>query len=312
MYSSTRDAPQKMSPVIPGLVREAYTAGSRHAAGTPTLVKSNIDGNTVDFEWEAMGSSVYSVTAKGSLVISDWVNCEPVYDCNKFCVICSCPDGVRQHENTLCSPDRLYVCKHAKSALDSVCDPEAGKSTQANKVAMVAEHKEKQKIRAEYLESQHLEQEKVLPNERARIEYGLSKRSDEEIVKMVKEASKTVEGLQALVKIFPHTEMPARKSIQCGRCKQVYDPQVKSDLICREEHPDDKVKTEWDGSKKSWSKCRRCDKTFGLDGFHSWGKRRRDDPEEEGDYCYETAHVPMDEFDEENDPILGSLDDTDY
>ena len=39
--------------------------------------------------------------------------------------------------------------------------------------------------------------------------------------------------------------------------------------------------------------CRRCGKDFGLDGFHSWGKRGRNDPEEEGDYCFETTHIPQ-------------------
>ena len=301
-----------MAPIIPGLIREAYSSGSRHTAGTPTLVKSDIDGKEVDFEWEATGSSVYSVTGKGSLVISAWENCKPKYDYAKFSVICSCPDGMRQHESNLRSLDRLYVCKHGVAALNSVCDPEAAKTIGANKATMVAEYKEKAKRQAEYLNDQRAEQEKQHPGERARIEYGLSKRSDAEIVKMVKDAAKTVDGLQSLVNIFPPTKMPAKQSIKCGRCKKTYDPRVKSDLICREGHPDDKVRTEWDGSKKSWSKCRRCDKTFGLDGFHSWGKRRRDDPEEEGDYCYESTHVPIDEFDEPSDPILNSLDDTDY
>lgn len=59
--------------------------------------------------------------------------------------------------------------------------------------------------------------------------------------------------------------------------------------------------TNWDTSKKSWQHCRQCDETFGLDGYHSSGKRRRDDPEEEGDYCYEVQHIPLAEFDPEKD-----------
>ena len=106
--------------------------------------------------------------------------------------------------------------------------------------------------------------------------------------------------------------MPPKKSIRCGRCKNEYDPQVKSDLICREEHPDDRVKRCWDTSKKSWSHCRRCDKTFYLDGYSSWGKRRRDDPEEEGRYCYEMTHVPDDEYDGGNDLIIEGFDYSDY
>eukprot|EP00563_Minutocellus_polymorphus_P020753 CAMPEP_0197715744 /NCGR_PEP_ID=MMETSP1434-20131217/856_1 /TAXON_ID=265543 /ORGANISM="Minutocellus polymorphus, Strain CCMP3303" /LENGTH=70 /DNA_ID=CAMNT_0043299953 /DNA_START=29 /DNA_END=242 /DNA_ORIENTATION=- len=69
----------------------------------------------------------------------------------------------------------------------------------------------------------------------------------------------------------------------------------------------------WDTSKKSWEHCRRCGKDFALDGFHSWGKRRRDDPETEGPYCYETTHVPGKEgYDANNDPIMEGMDDIDY
>jgi hypothetical protein len=87
------------SPVIPGLIKEAYTAGSRHTAGTPAIIKSNVEGkNLGDFEWSAMGSSIYSITAKGSLVSTGWDergDC-PRFDRYTFNVTCSCPDGVRQ------------------------------------------------------------------------------------------------------------------------------------------------------------------------------------------------------------------------
>ena len=82
-----------------------------------------------------------------------------------------------------------------------------------------------------------------MPGERERIEYGLSKRSNDDIVKLVKGASKTVEGLEALTKIFPKELMPAKRTVVCGRCEKEYDPQVPGDNVCREEHPYEFVKT---------------------------------------------------------------------
>jgi hypothetical protein len=105
--------------------------------------------------------------------------------------------------------------------------------------------------------------------------------------------------------------MPHKKTIRCGRCKKEYDPQYKSGLIFREDHPRDQVSDQWDTSKKSWEHWRRCDKTFNLNGYHSWGKRGRYEPEDQGDYCYETTHVPDEEYDAVNDPILASLGDYD-
>ena len=87
---------------IPGLVKDAYHAGSRHPAGTPALIKSDIDGNEFNFAWKASGSSVYSVIAKGSLVVVDYdSNGRPKFDYNKFHVTCSCPDGERQHQQSM-------------------------------------------------------------------------------------------------------------------------------------------------------------------------------------------------------------------
>ena len=72
-------------PFIPGLVREVYIAGSRHSANTPQLIRSEVNDDTsVDFEWQAVGSSIYRVTAKGML---------PGSSIDAFKVVCSCPDG---------------------------------------------------------------------------------------------------------------------------------------------------------------------------------------------------------------------------
>ena len=103
-------------PFIPGLVRGDYVAGSRHTAGTPQLIRSEVnDGDeSVDFRWQAVGSSIYTVTAQGALTGSD-------DGVNDFKVICSCPDGDSQRAASRTS-NRRYVCKHAKAALDSVID----------------------------------------------------------------------------------------------------------------------------------------------------------------------------------------------
>ncbi|KAL3803614.1 hypothetical protein ACHAWO_008864 [Cyclotella atomus] len=131
-------------------------------------------------------------------------------------------------------------------------------------------------------------QDREMPGERERILYGLSKRTDSDIARLVKNAADTLEGLRALTKIFPEESMPAKKAVICGRCKKECDPWIPSDDVCREEHPYSKCSTEWDKSKKSWDHCRRCGKDFNLDGYHSLGKRGRNDPKDEGPFCYET------------------------
>lgn len=286
--------------IIPGLFKEVYVAGSRHSAGAPELIRSNVDDdNTVSFEWKAVGSSVYTIIAKGSVTIVGWdVHGHPKFD--SFEVECSCPDGERQRTISQ-QRGKLYVCKHAKAALDSVVDPNGKANFEAQKRGHMEEATRQKRL-----------QEEELPGERARIEHGLSKRSADEIVTIIKERVMTVEGLEALVTLFPPDVMPAKTTQKCGRCKKEYDPNIQSELICRLEHPFDRVRTEWDGSKKSWSHCRRCDKTFGLDGFHSWGKRRRNDPVEEGDYCFEGKHVPEEGYDESTDPVMLDMNDGDY
>lgn len=296
-------------PFIPGLVKEAYIPGSWHTAGTPELIRSVVNGNEVDFEWRAVGSSVYSITAKGAVRLLK--SGAPTYDANSFKVVCSCPDGDRQQIVSR-SSNKLYVCKHARASLESVLDTAATAQIKAKQEAAAAEGRKKAEQHEKFLEEQRGLQESEMPGERERIEYGLSKRSDADIAKLVKNASETVEGLKALTKIFPEDVLPSKKTVVCGRCKQEYDPQIPSDNVCREDHPYERRKTMWDGSKKSWEHCRRCGKDFGLDGFHSWGKRKRDDPEDEGDCCYETTHVPEEEYDTDDDHIIQALDDGDY
>ena len=169
-----------------------------------------------------MGSSIYSITAKGSLVSTGWDERGeyPKFDRYTFNVICSCPDGVRQQESNSRSIDKLYVCKHAKAVLDTVCDPEATKDLVDNKKVKIAEYNKHQAEQAKYLSVQRVKQDEQLPGERERIVYGLSKRSDEEIIGLIKRGIHTVSGIEALGKLFPVSVMPHKKTIQCGRCKK--------------------------------------------------------------------------------------------
>mmetsp|Transcript_43105 Transcript_43105/g.84703 ORF Transcript_43105/g.84703 Transcript_43105/m.84703 type:complete len:305 (+) Transcript_43105:111-1025(+) len=300
-------------PIIPGLIRELYFAGSRHTASTPDLIRSNVDGKAIDFEWKATGSDVYKVVANGLIDIIEWDReGMPRFDSDLFQVTCSCPDGARQRVTSNDS-GKLYVCKHAKSALDSAIDASAAENVQSQKKARAAEASRKRADRTAYLENQREQQEKKLPGERDRIEHGLSKRSTDEIMNFLKESIATVDGLEALTKVFPVEKMPVKKTTKCGRCKKEYDPSISSDQVCRMEHPYEKVGTEWDGSKKSWDHCRQCNKTFNLNGFHSWGKRGRNDPYDEGEYCYVDTHVPEEGYVACNDQTIQMLnDESDY
>ena len=130
---------------------------------------------------------------------------------------------------------KLYVCKHGKAALDSVIDTATQDKSNAERKqrAPKAAHKGAEQHQ-KYLEEQRTIQNRDMPGERERIEYGLSKRSDRDIVNLIKGASKTVEGLEALTKIFPKEVMPTKRTVICGRCEKEYDPQVSGDNVCRE------------------------------------------------------------------------------
>ena len=149
-------------------------------------------------------------------------------------MVCSCPDGDRQRDASRISK-KLYVCKHGKAALDSVIDTATQDKSNAERKqrAAKAAHKGAEQHQ-KYIEEQRTIQNRDMPGERERIEYGLSKRSDRDIVNLIKGASKTVEGLEALTKIFPKEVMPTKRTVICGRCEKEYDPQVSGDDICRE------------------------------------------------------------------------------
>ena len=94
-------------------------------------------------------------------------------------------------------------------------------------------------------------QDRQMPGERARVEYGLEALSHEDIQRQLQASCKTVQGLRALTVIFPESVMPAPQSKYCVRCHKNYDERYPDQKVCRVEHPFDFCHTEWDGSKIS-------------------------------------------------------------
>ena len=294
--------PLPSPPSIPLLTSGAYTAGSYHTTSLPpTLISSSVDGDSVSFEWTApgSGSAVYKVTAIGSVVFSGWDDevGAPHYDRSKLAVRCTCPSGKEQRMNTLRSGKVLYVCKHARSALDGVCDPDGTKAIEGMR-----------RERVELLKREKDRQEEEHPGERARITALLAGKTYEEIADALQAALKTFAGLSSLTALFPaspSSALPSPTLKTCGRCSTDYDPNGNpASLVCRKYHPDDSVNMVWESSKKCYSECGDCGRTFGLDGYNSWTKNG---PREEGDTCYETEHVPLEEYDGSNDPFVKNL-----
>ena len=294
---------------IPGLVQEMYIAASVHTAPTPTLVKSNITRvSLIDFEWHAHGSKVYKVTAIGSISL--------IKSRNTFKVRCTCPSGAEQHmRNETREREVINVCKHAKSALDSVLDISALDGLEDRKQAAEAQNLIDDEHLKEHQKAVKQQQEKELPGERTRIGYGLHKLTAKEVVEILEKKLETVAGLHDLTQVFPVDVMPQKKNEQCARCNNIYDPQIRSDrMMCRITHPCDKVQTEWDGSSRSWSHCRQCSKDFDFDGFHRRRKRGRNDVPlyDGGEFCWKGEHVSMADFDPETDPGVFDQDVDDY
>ena len=266
--------------VIPGLVPAAYRAGSFNTAPTPELVSATTTAAGVEFEWQAKGSSVYSITASGSLRAEGdgFVGLK---------VECSCPDGQRQKLASL-QRGTIIVCKHGFAALNSVQDPEAVATAVASAKRQKVEAAEREKQAKQQQEEQRRLQEAEMPGERARIEYGLKSLSAQDVVKQLSTAAQRLDGLRHLSALFPPSKMPTPSVQHCVRCDTDYDPQFASQRVCRVEHPHDACRTMWEGSKKSWQECSRCGKTFGCDGMHSWDRRAVED---QGEWCFEGEHT---------------------
>lgn len=277
-----------MARCIPGLVPEAFTVMSRNQCSAPTLLSSSVKGRgTVDFKWEVSGSSVYEITAKGKLRLKEWKDRQPVYE--GLIVKCSCPDGLRQHVANL-QDGGTRVCKHGAAALNSVIDAAASARLQETKDAAIVEQQQKARKDVIKLEEQRQTQDSLLPGERERLEHGLTSRQPADIVAILLNKIESVEGLRAAAELFSREDMPPPVRRRCRRCRKTYDPQIPTQRICRVPHPEDMVCREWEGSKQSWMECAACGKTFDLRGFFVNGKRRRDDPFDEGPYCFEGEH----------------------
>lgn len=172
--------PTTQKPFIPGLVHDVYIKGSRHSAPTPVLKKADVNeySGEVNFEWKAYGTRTYKVIAKGKL---EW---EKKY--KGLEVECSCPDADRQAYNRLQSDtDNFFVCKHAAAALDDVID------------TIVDEEEQLQQ-----------EMEFVPGREHDRIEYALRNMSACDIVDILKEKIKNVEGLKAVAAVLTSDVAP--------------------------------------------------------------------------------------------------------
>lgn len=284
---------------IPGLGSSAYTKGSWHSAPTPTLLRSEVRAAAFDFEWSASGTKVYKVTATGAFRKS--AAAPGGLQLQSLEVKCSCPDGEKQ---LLASSTggKLYVCKHGAAALRTVQDPAVTAVEAAEaKIRDQQAAKEAAKLAAERatlaakLVAEHVKQEEQMPGERARIEYGLTKREAGDVVKLLLSGLRTVDGLRAAATLFPPSAFPPPSIRHCRRCGADYDLNIPAQLACQLEHPEDHVRTHWEDSKHCYEECGKCGKTFNLQGYSDFGYRKRSDPTEGGPYCWEGTHKPEDE-----------------
>ena len=256
---------------------KSYTVGSWHDAPTPTLVRSEVTAAAFDFAWSASGSAVYSVTAKGAIRKSaaapGGVRLEALE------VQCTCPDGVRQLLMSHMG-GKLCVCKHGAAALASVHDP-AVKSHEAE----AAKQRERQLAAEQAAASaERAKQDAQMPGERARMEHALTNRSAEDVVDLLRSRLGTLDGLRAAAALFPADVFPPPSMRHCQRCGKDYDLHIPAQLVCKLDHPDGQVSTRWESSKRSYSECGTCGKTFDHHGYGS------EESDEDGAYCWQGEH----------------------
>lgn len=281
------DRRRKRDHCIPGLVPQAFTRGSRHTAPVPTLDTAELDEETgeCNFKWEAKGSlGSYEITAVGRLIMEVDSYGKPVGRGLK--VTCSCPDGQRQAAEAL-DQNRIIVCKHGTAALESVLDEEAIAQFQTNLIRLQRQREEKASKQKDLEEAAKAEQERTMPGERSRIEYGLKAMTHDEIQKHLEDSCKTVEGLRCMAVLFPQSIMPSPQTKTCVRCHKKYDERYADQRVCRVEHPSEHCNTKWDGSKISWQHCYRCDNDFDVPDCY-YGRNR---PYDSGKWCFEGEHT---------------------
>lgn len=246
------------------LTPNMFVAGSRHSAATPALKRFEVhDGGTVDVEWEATGSSVYSVSARGRVRVS--FDERGRLRGEGLAVRCTCPDAARQ--------SGVHLCKHAYAAIQSVVDPDADeKITELGAAARAT------------AEAARAAQDVAMPGERKRVVNALAHLPPAEVVEFVRKAALgSVEGLHAVAAyVFPADAVAAPNVLHCLRCDEDYDPALCGEKACRVLHPF--TEEGWETSKMSWELCLRCDATFNVVGRP---RGIRDD----GEYCFEGDHT---------------------
>jgi hypothetical protein len=270
-------------PHIPGLGKQAFVKGSWHQTPTPTLLRSAVSSDRIDFEWSAHGTQVYQVTAKAALCRSD---CDSGgVQLEALDVRCSCPDGVKQHLATVVE-GKLHVCKHAAAALTAALDPTMG-VREVEHAKLREQHRLKQQ---ELMAAERVKQDVEMPGERARIEHGLKNLEADKVVLLIRSGLSTLDGLRAAAVLFPRDVFQPPSIRHCQRCGEDYDLNIPAQRVCRLTHPHDHVSRQWSDSKHSYSECSKCGKTFDLDGYSSFGRKRKQDPYEQGPYCWEGEH----------------------
>ena len=283
---------------IPGLGAAAYTVGSWNKAPAPTLLRSEVTAAGFDFEWRASGTAVYTVTAKGGFRKS--AASPGGVQLDELKVHCSCPDGAKQRVATAAA-GKLFVCKHGAAALSTVQDP-AVRAEEAKQAQLQAQLQAKQaqlqaQLRAKEaakLAAERATQDKEMPGERERVEYGLKQRDAAAVVELLLAQLRTVDGLRAAATLFPPAVFPPAAIRHCRRCGKDYDLNIAAQRVCQVEHPSEEVSTRWEDSKHCYDECGKCGKTFNLDGYSSFS-RRKADPVDDGPFCWEGEHKGEDE-----------------
>ena len=132
-------------------------------------------------------------------------------------------------------------------------------------------------------------QDEELPGERERVTNALDRLPPETIVRLLRDSLRSLDGLRAVAShVLPPEAAPTPNVLRCLRCDESFDPAFAGRKSCKVQHPDACVHTDWESSKRSWDHCRRCDATFNLNGFHSWGRHNVSD---DGEWCFEGEHT---------------------
>lgn len=239
--------------------------------------------------------------------------------CSGLLVSCTCPSGETQLERNV-NGEPAKVCKHAYAALMTVLDQNFNKKTVDEEIEALTKEKEEREMKATE------EKKKWVEGERKRIGEVFTKLGDAQVVKVLLEKmNESEDGVEDVRKFFPsnadddpdspnrrkreHSQgendvrndaKHAEKEFKCVRCKIEYEPDDAQSRSCRVPHPYSCVSKIWNGSKQCYNHCKRCNRTFNLDGYSSFS-RCKSDPEDDGEYCFVRLHT-TDEQDLESDP----------